>query len=165
MRRAWVRRPFSIPRGVSNEHDACCWHDACCGVGWRRTKDDETSTHGSSEGTASKGLESQEDAGNQNNAAESGVEAHGDVGNTRLQVVLANVLEVEITVEASEPAGESNEHLGERWMDVHEEFSLDVLGSKATEAGCILLVDVSRWLILRLLTGPRQRRHWWAGRF
>lgn len=98
------------------------------------TKDDEAGAHDGGHGTAADGLEGQEDAGNESNAAESREQAHGDVGNARLEVILANLLEVKVAIEASEPAGKSNEHLGERGVDVHEEATLDVLGSEATKA-------------------------------
>lgn len=49
-------------------------------------------------------------------------------------VVLADLLEVELAIEPSQPAEQCNEELSERRVDVHEEFALDVLGSKAAEA-------------------------------
>lgn len=99
-----------------------------------RTKDNETGAHGSSHGTAANSLESQEHAGNQKNTADGGEHAHGDIWHAGLNVVLANLLEIEASVEASEPAGEGDEHLGQGRVDIHEELALDVLGSKAAEA-------------------------------
>lgn len=111
-------------------------HGARGGLGQNmgRTKDDEAGTHDGGHGTAADGLEGQEDAGDKSNAADGREQAHGDVGYARLEVILANLLEVKVAFEASEPAGKSNEHLGERGVDIHEEATLDVLGSKATEA-------------------------------
>lgn len=99
-----------------------------------RTEDDEAGAHDGSHGAAAHSLERQEDARNKRNTTEGREEAHGNVGHTRLEIVLANLLEVEITIEASEPASQSNQHLGEGRVDVHEEAALDVLGSKATKA-------------------------------
>lgn len=134
-----------------------------------RTKDDQASTHGCSKSTAADSLESQEDARNQKYATESRVEAHGNVRNTRFQVVLANVLEVKVTVEASEPAGQGNQHLGQRRVNIHEELSLDVLGSETTKARVECVVSLRREAINCAgspgLTGLRQRQRWWAARF
>lgn len=104
-------------------------------VSWgTRTKDDETGAHGSRHGTATNSLESQEHAGNQKNTADGGEHAHGDIWHAGLNVVLANLLEIKASIEASEPAGEGDEHLGQGRVHVHEELALDILGSKSAEA-------------------------------
>lgn len=61
-------------------------------------------------------------------------QTHGDIGDARLQVIFANILEIEVAVETREPASESNEHLGQGRVHVHEELALDVLGSEAAKA-------------------------------
>jgi hypothetical protein len=40
--------------------------------------------------------------------------------------ILSNLLEIELAIESSEPSGEGNQHLCERWMHVHEEAAFDV---------------------------------------
>ncbi|THW59526.1 hypothetical protein D6D20_06439 [Aureobasidium pullulans] len=60
--------------------------------------------------------------------------AHGNVWDTRFDVVLADVFEVELAIEAGQPASEGDEELGQWGVDVHEELALDVLGSETTEA-------------------------------
>lgn len=98
------------------------------------TKNDETSTKYGSRRPAANSLQGHEHDGGEENATDGGEQTHGDVGDARLQVVFANVLEVEVAVETREPAGESNEHLGQGRVHVHEEPALDVLGSEAAKA-------------------------------
>lgn len=100
----------------------------------RHTKDDETSAHGSRHGSAANSLEREEHAWSDEDTADSREQAHRDVGNARLKVILADLLEVEVAIEASHPSDEGDQHLGERRVNVHEEFALDVLGSEAAEA-------------------------------
>jgi hypothetical protein len=40
--------------------------------------------------------------------------------------LLSDLFKVKLAVETGEPAGESNEHFGQGWMDVHEEPSFNV---------------------------------------
>ena len=42
----------------------------------------------------------------------------------------ANFLEHERWVEAKDPAGQGDKHLRQRWVNIHEESSLDVLGGE-----------------------------------
>lgn len=100
----------------------------------RRTEDDKTSTHSCSHGTAANGLEGHEHEGSEENTTDSREQSHGDIWDTGLEVVLANVLEVEVTIETSQPTGQGDEHLGQGRVDVHEELALEVLGSETTEA-------------------------------
>jgi hypothetical protein len=104
------------------------------GIARVRTKDDETGAHGSSHSTTTDSLQSEEHARNQKNTADRREHSHRNVGNTRLNVVLANLLEVEASIETSEPSSKSDKHLGQGRVDVHKELALDVLGSKTTEA-------------------------------
>jgi hypothetical protein len=98
------------------------------------TKDDETCSQGCGGGTTAGSLESQEHGGNGQDTADGGEQTHGNVWHTGLQVVLANVLEIEVAVESTQPAGQGNKHLCERRVNVHEELALDVLGRESTEA-------------------------------
>jgi hypothetical protein len=41
--------------------------------------------------------------------------------------LLSDILEVKVTVEAADESSEGDEHLGERWVNVHEESLADVL--------------------------------------
>lgn len=47
-----------------------------------------------------------------------------------LSVAVANVFEVEVTVEANEPAGETEEELCKRRVDVEVVFTENVVGSE-----------------------------------
>lgn len=104
----------------------------------QRTKDDQAGTHESGHGSTPNRLEGQVHEGSQGDTADGGEEAHGDVGDIGLDVVLANLLEVEAAVEAGQPAGEGDEHLGEGRVDVHEELALDIFRREATEAEGLL---------------------------
>lgn len=98
------------------------------------TKDDETRSHDSRHSTAAESLEGQEHERSQQHTTDGRIHAHGNVRNTRLDVVLANFLEVELSIEAGEPSSQGNEHLGEGRVHIHKELALDVLGSETTEA-------------------------------
>ncbi|KAI6763635.1 hypothetical protein HG531_013023 [Fusarium graminearum] len=105
------------------------------GLGNRvRTEDDQARTHSGSHSAASNSFECEEHAGNQKDTADSREHSHGNVGDTRFNIVLANLFKIEAAVETSKPSGKSDKHLGQRRMDVHEELALDVLGSKTTKA-------------------------------
>lgn len=104
------------------------------------TKDNEKSSHGCDHGTASSSLESQEHSWNQENTADSWQRSHPDVWDIWLEVILPDLLEVEVSVEAAEPSSKSNEELSKRWVDIHEESALNVLGSEATKAVAHMLV-------------------------
>lgn len=97
-------------------------------------EDDEGGAEGGSRSSATRSLEGQEHGRNKKNTADGREQSHGDVGNLGLEVVLANILEIEISIETGEPANEGDEHLGERGVNIHEESALDVLGGKATKA-------------------------------
>lgn len=124
IRRAWVRRPFSVvdvsgnPDTSHNEH----------------TKDDETGSEGSRGGAASNSLQCEEHSRSEEDTAEGWEQTHCHIWDTGLDIILANLLEVEISVEAGEPPEQGDHKLRERRMDVHEEAALDILGGKTTEA-------------------------------
>lgn len=99
-----------------------------------RTKDDETSAHGGSHSATTNSLQGEEHARNQENTADRREHSHRNVGDTRLDVVLADLLEIEASIKTSEPSSKSDKHLGQRRVDVHKELALDVLCSKTTEA-------------------------------
>jgi hypothetical protein len=103
------------------------------------TKDDKTCTQSRSGSTAASSLESQEHGRNRQNTADGGQHAHGDIWDSGLQVVFANVLEVEVSVEATQPSRQCNEELCERRVDVHEELALDVFRRESAEAGDAVL--------------------------
>ena len=125
MRRAWVSSPFSVLKvsivQLEIEVRIC-------------TKDNEKSSHGCDHGAASSSLESQEHSWNQENTADSWQRSHPDVWNIWLEVILSDLLEVEVSVEAAEPSRKSNEEFSKRWVDIHEESALDVLGSETAKA-------------------------------
>ena len=98
------------------------------------TKDDQRGTKGRSGSAAPNGLQGEECDRHEKNSADGREQAHGDVWNVWLEVVLPDFLKVEVAIETSEPAREGNKHLGQRRVNVHEEFSLYVLRSEATEA-------------------------------
>jgi hypothetical protein len=104
------------------------------GLAWERTKNDEASAHECSHCTATESLECQEHEGNEKDTAESREQAHCNVWNTGLDVVLANLLEVEAAVEAGKPSRQGDEHLGQGRVNVHEELALDIFRSETTEA-------------------------------
>lgn len=111
------------------------------------TKDDETCAHSRGHGSASDGLESEEHERGKKHSAQGREHAHGNVGDTGLDVVLANVLEIKATVESGEESGEGDEHLGQRRVDVHEELALQVFRSEAAEAvggGCQQRMPIGR---------------------
>lgn len=99
-----------------------------------QTKDDGTGTESSGKGAASGCFQREEHGRDQEDTTDSREKAHGDIWDTRLEVVLSDLLEVEVAIESSEPAEQSNEKLREWGMNVHEEFALDVFGREATEA-------------------------------
>lgn len=98
------------------------------------TKNDEASTEHGGRRSAANRLQRQEHEGSEEDAANRREQTHGDIGNARLQIIFANILEIEVAVEARKPSGEGNEHLGQGRVYVHEELALDVFGSETTEA-------------------------------
>ena len=106
-------------------------------------KDDQRGTQGSSGCTTANGLEGQEHGGNQQDTADSREHSHGHVRDAGLEVILANVLEIEVSVETGEPTEEGDQHLCQWGVYVHEEAALDVLGSETTETvGCRRVVSL-----------------------
>jgi hypothetical protein len=47
--------------------------------------------------------------------------------------LLSNILEIKVPVETPNERSKRNQHLGEGWMNVHEELLLDILGSETTK--------------------------------
>lgn len=115
----WVTRPFSVNH-VSGDGWYCCERAD-------RTEQDESSTQSSGRSLASSSLEGQEHGGDRQDTTDGRKEAHGNIWNAGLDVVLANIFEIEFTVEAGQPAREGDEELCERRVYVHEESTLDVL--------------------------------------
>lgn len=99
-----------------------------------RTKDNQTCAEGSSGCTATSSLQSQEHGGSEKDTADGREQTHGDIGDTGLEVILANILEVKISIKAGQVAEKGDHKLGQRGVDVHEEFAFDVLGSETAEA-------------------------------
>jgi hypothetical protein len=97
------------------------------------TKDDQASSHGCRHGAAPSSFQGKKHEGGEKNATNCGKHAHGDVWNTGFEVVLADLLEIKLSIETSEPTSEGNEHLGKGRVNVHEETTLYVLRSKSTE--------------------------------
>ena len=58
---------------------------------------------------------------------------HSDVGNMSLRVVVSNVLELEVSVKADEPAGQTVEQLREWRVDVEVVLALDVMRRELAE--------------------------------
>ena len=106
------------------------------------TEDDETCSQSCGGSTAASGLESKEHGGDSQDTANSREQAHCNIWDAGLQVVFANVLEVEVAVESTQPARQSNEHLCERRVNVHEELAFDVLGRESTKAEGTMLASV-----------------------
>ena len=86
-----------------------------------------------SETLAPRRLERQKHHRDHRHSAQRGQQPHRHVRHPRLHVILANILEIELAVEARQESGERDEQFGERRVDVHEEFAFDVLGGEATE--------------------------------
>jgi len=100
-------------------------------------KDEQSCTHAGGECAAAQSLEGQEHGGDGEDTKNGWQHAHGDIGHLWLEVVLANILEVEAAVEASAPTSQSDQQLGEWRVDVHEELALDVLAGEATKVDLI----------------------------
>lgn len=97
------------------------------------TKNDKTRAQSCSCCTTTSGLERQEHGRDGKDTTDSGKKTHGDIRDTRLQVVHANVLEVETAIKSTQPSRQGDQELCEWGMHVHEELALDVLGRKSTE--------------------------------
>ena len=52
-------------------------------------------------------------------------------------VIVANHVEAKAAIETNDPAGQSVEHFGERWMDIEIVFPAQVLPSKCAEMDLI----------------------------
>lgn len=100
-----------------------------------RTENNETGAQYGSGCATPGGLQGQKHERCKKDSADGREHAHGDIRDARLEVVLADLLEVEIAIEARQPAGQRNKHLSQRRVDIHEEFALDVFRSETTEAG------------------------------
>lgn len=98
------------------------------------TEDDQGSTKGSRGSAAAGSLQGQENGRDKKDTAERRKHAHSNVRDTGLQIVLADLLEVEAAVEAGEPTEEGDHELRKRRVNVHEELALDVLRRESTEA-------------------------------
>lgn len=122
IKRAWVKRPFSA-------HWLALLSSRVSGhVGsLLRTKDDKARAQSRSRSAATSSFQGEEHQGSEKNTTDSREHAHGDIRDTRLDVVLANLLEVEIAPESSEISGQCDEHLSQWRVDIHKEFTLDVL--------------------------------------
>ena len=92
----------------------------------RPTEDDETSTQGCGGSTAASSLQSKEHGRNRQNTEDGGQHAHSDIWNLGLQVILANILEVEVSVKSTQPSCQCDEEFRKRRVDIHEEPALDV---------------------------------------
>jgi len=99
----------------------------------RIVENDKSSSEGGGCSAAPGSLQRQKHCGYSQDTADSGQQAHRDVWNTGLEVILANILEVEVAIEAGEPARQGNQKFCEGRVNVHKESALDVLGRKATE--------------------------------
>jgi len=97
-------------------------------------EDDEACAKCRGRSAATSSLQCEEHSRGQEDAAQSGKQAHGDIWNAGLDVILANLLEVEISIKSSQPAEEGDHQFRERGVNIHEEAAFDVLGSKTTEA-------------------------------
>ena len=100
-------------------------------------EDDETGTQDSGGSAAASSLDGQEDSRDGEDTTDGRQQSHGDVGHVGLEVILANIFEVEVAIKSSDPAGQSDQQLGERRVYVHEEFPLDVFAGEATEMDLI----------------------------
>jgi hypothetical protein len=128
------------------------------------TKDNKTGSQSSSCSTAACSFEREEHGRDGQDTADGRQQAHSDIWNTWLQVIHANVLEVEAAIESTEPSSQSDEEFCEGWVYVHEEPALDILGCKSTKAEHIISLYLLRMTCDRL-TGPHRRRRCWAELF
>ena len=86
---------------------------------------------------AARGLQSEVHDRHSQYTADGRQESHGHIGHTRLDVVLSNILEIEVSIEAGQPSSESDQELGKRRVNIHEELALDVLAREATEVNLV----------------------------
>jgi hypothetical protein len=124
MRRDWATSALSAV--VSTHLDAL--------KGVNRTKYDKTGSQGRSGRAATRSLEGQEHGRNGQDTADGRQHAHSNIWHTGLEVVHANVLEVEVSIESTQPSRKCDEELRQWRMYVHKELALDVLGRESTEA-------------------------------
>lgn len=76
--------------------------------GTNYTENQESSAESSCHSSTASSLESQEHGRNGHNAHDSWEHAHSHIWHVRLQVILSNVLEVEISIESSQPSSKCN---------------------------------------------------------
>ena len=126
MSRDCVRRPFSVEE-VSGQSPQ--WLERSL-----RTKDDQAGAKGCGSRATSICPQRQEHGWYRQDATDSREHSHRNIWNLGLHIVLPNLLEVEISLEAGKPSGESQEKLRQRRMYVHKETPLDVLGREAAKA-------------------------------
>lgn len=100
-----------------------------------RTEDDEPCAHDRGNRPAPCGLQGKEHGRCQEDTADGGEQAHGNIWDAGFEIVFTDVLEVEVSVEAGQETEQGDEEFRKRGVHIHEELALDVLGSKATEAG------------------------------
>ena len=121
MRRAWVSSPFSVLKvsivQLEIEVRIC-------------TKDNEKSSHGCDHGAASGGLERQKHGWHQKDTANSWQSPHPNVWHIWLKIILSNLLEVEVSVEATEPSSKGDEELSKWWVTSMKNLPLMYLDAK-----------------------------------
>jgi len=61
-------------------------------------------------------------------------QAHRNIWDSGLKIILANVLEVKITIKSSQPASQCDEEFGERRVYIHEKPALDIFAREAAKA-------------------------------
>ena len=105
-------------------------------------KNNQESSHSCDHGAASSSLEGQEHSWNQKDTTDSWQRSHPDIWHIWLEIVLPDLLEVEVSVEAAQPSSESDEELSKRWVHIHEEPALDIFGCEATEAEKRILAGI-----------------------
>lgn len=129
------RRIEKNEAGLSKEsvlcHRLALFSELWTGVG---TKDNQQSSHGCDHSAASSGLEGQEHCWHQKDTADSWQSSHPDVWYIWLKVIFSDLLEVKVSVEATEPSSKGDEELSKWWVNVHEESALDVFRCEATKA-------------------------------
>jgi hypothetical protein len=99
----------------------------------RRTKADKRSREGGDDGRVSSLLHDGVYEWDRKRAKHCRKSTHANERDVVVRVRVTDVFKVELAVKADEPSSKSEEHLGERGMDVEVILALDVLGSKFTE--------------------------------
>lgn len=82
-------------------------------------------------------LEGEVHGGHSEDSQQSRQQTHSHIWHAGFEVVLANVLEVKVAIEARQPAGKGDEQFCKRRVHIHEEAALDVLAGETAKVNLI----------------------------